>query len=146
MKKIFILIFAVIASVSCNDKDSKQDWGGMEYYTFEVSGKVTDTSGNPICGIRVDALGVMTTTRSDGTYGIKGEGNSKTFRVIVNFIDPDGDENGGRFVVAIKEAQLSYMGGAHGPYLGLYSATGVDARMGFTAEVVPPTDQPAIVP
>ena len=63
-----------MAMISCNT-DSKQDWSGMEYYTFDVTGKVTDKSGTAIAGINVEAQGVKTTTLSDGTYRLKGNGN-----------------------------------------------------------------------
>lgn len=147
MKKIFVLIFALIASVSCNDKDSRQDWGGMEYYTFEVSGKVTDAAGNPIYGIKVETLGVSVSTKADGTYSIKGNGNGMLATLFVNFSDLDGEENGGKFMGTTKGVALNYVTGAHGPYLGLFALSGVDVALTPNAVIAPPsTDQPVPLP
>lgn len=143
MKKIFALIFAVIASVSCNDKDSKQDWSGMEYYTFDITGCVTDDSGNPVQGIKVEAKGTVTATKADGTYRLKGEGHGVVSDLFVNFTDVDAQENGGRFMSATKSLTLTYVTGAHGPYLGLFSQSDVDVSLSSETVITPPsTDQP----
>ena len=147
MKKILILIFAVMAMAACNDKDSKQDWSGMEYYTFDVSGKVTDASKQPIQGITVEALGSMTTTKEDGTYRLQGNGNGLLTLLYVSFKDTDGEENGGKFMGTTKGVMLNYVTGAHGPYLGLFSLSGVDAVLTANAVISPPsTDQPIPLP
>ena len=147
MKRFFVLIFAAITFVSCNDKDSKQDWSGMEYYTFDVSGKVTDASASPIQGITVEALGTKTFTKADGTYNLKGNGNGTLTALFVNFSDTDGEENGGKFMGMTKSVSLNYVTGAHGPYLGLFSLSGVDAVLTPNAVIAPPsTDQPVPLP
>ena len=147
MKKIIVLIFALIASVSCNDKDSKQDWGGMEYYTFDVSGKVADASGEPLKGITVEALGSVTSTREDGTYRLQGNGNGALKMLFVSFKDTDDDANGGKFMGTTMGVTLNYVTGAHGPYLGLFSLSDVDAVLTPNAVIAPPsTDQPIPLP
>ena len=125
MRKILILI--VLALVSCN-KDSHQDWSGMEHFTFRVSGEVTDNSGNPISGISVSALGSETCTLSDGTYVLEGSGGKET-TVFVNFTDTDGAANGGRYVSASRSVALDYVKGKHGPYLGLFGKDNVNVTL-----------------
>ena len=147
MKRFFVLIFAAIAFVSCNDKDSKQDWSGMEYYTFDVSGKVTDASASPIQGITVEALGTKTFTKADGTYNLKGNGNGLLSILFVNFSDTDEESNGGKFMGMTRGVTLNYVTGAHGPYLGLFSMTNVDVVLTPNAVVSPPsTNQPTPLP
>ena len=147
MKKIIVLIFALIASVSCNDKNSSQDWSGMEYFTFEISGKVTDESRNPIQGISVEAFGTRVSTKADGAYLLKGEGAGELSIVYVSFSDTDGEANGGKFMGTSKGVKLNYVTGAHGPYLGLFSLQNVDAVLSPNAVVTPPsTDQPIPLP
>lgn len=143
MKKIFLLIVAVAAMAACNDNDSKQDWGGLKYYTFDVTGKVTDMSHNPIEGICVEAQGVRTTTKADGTYRLKGDGNGETGPLFINFTDLDGEDNGGKHVGATRRVTLTYVTGAHGPYLGLFSVADVDVVLTTSSIITPPsTDQP----
>ena len=87
MKKILFLPLLFFFALSCN-KDSRQDWTGMEYFTFKIEGRVTDASGQALSGIRVEALGQQTATRSDGTYKIEGTGYklylSFSLRLTVN--------------------------------------------------------------
>ena len=144
VKRLFGLIVAVMAVIACNDKDSRQDWSGMEYYTFTISGKVTDASGSPIRGITVDVQGDRTETLSDGTYVLQGRVDGTSPSVYVNFTDFDGEENGGHYLGNVLSVTLNYVKGAHGPYLGLYEASGVDVQLLSGVSGVPPTDQ--IVP
>ena len=147
MKNIFVLIFAVVALISCNDKDSKQDWGGKEYYTFEIYGRVADPSDTPIRGISVEALDSRTTTNDDGTYVLKGNGKGVVSTLYVNFTDTDAEENGGRFIGTTKGVVPGYVTGAHGPYLGLFSLRGVNVFMTPNAVIIPPSiDQPIPLP
>jgi putative lipoprotein (rSAM/lipoprotein system) len=125
MRKILILFVLVLAS--CN-KDSRQDWSGMEHFTFRISGEVTDNSGNPISGISVSALGSETSTLSDGTYVLEGSGGMKP-TVFVDFTDMDGAANGGRYISASRSVALDYIKGKHGPYLGLFAKENVNVTL-----------------
>ena len=109
---------------SCNT-DSKQDWNGMEYFTFKISGKVTDASGNPVNGISVSALGAECKTFADGTYVLEGRGGTVT-ETFVNFSDIDAAENGGLYMGASVNVTLDYIKGQHGPYLGLFGKSDVN--------------------
>lgn len=127
MKKLVYLTFILAALASCN-KDSKQDWSGMEYFTFEISGTVTDTVGEPIKGIAVSAGGGTARTGSDGKYILKGTGGKET-TIMVSFSDLDMEENGGMFTGTTKSVVLEYIEGRHGPYLGHFGKNGVDAEL-----------------
>ena len=127
MRKILILLAVMTLSLSCG-KDSKQDWSGMEYFTFEITGKVTDPVGNPLKGIVVEALGDEAFTRADGTYTLEGTG-SNNMSVAVNFSDTDEEDNGGYYLRTSVKVDLDYVKGKHGPYLGLYAKEGVNASM-----------------
>lgn len=127
MKKILLLLSFMALLVSCN-KDSKQDWSGMEYFTFRISGCVTDNSGRPIEGISVSALGGETFTQVDGEYVLEGRGGSE-ISVFLNFSDKDGMENGGRYTSASRNVVLHYIKGKHGPYLGLFGRSDVNVTM-----------------
>ena len=96
LRYLFLLV-AFVVLVACN-KDSEQDWTGMQYYEFEISGKVTDNSGSPIKGISVSASGSSVLTKADGTYELSGQGGTNT-TVSLSFADVDIADNGG----AIKE-------------------------------------------
>ena len=145
MKRL-LFIGLLMAMISCNT-DSKQDWSGMEYYTFDVTGKVTDKSGTAIAGINVEAQGVKTTTLSDGTYRLKGNGNGVLTTLYVTFSDTDAEENGGEFVQTVKGITPTYVTGAHGPYLGLFALSNVNVSLAPAAVITPPsTDQPIPLP
>ena len=120
-----VLILAVMALVSCN-KDSSQNWDGLEHFTFEISGKVTDDAGLPLADISVSALGSEAFSRADGTYVLEGSGGKVTC-VFVNFSDKDGEDNGGYHIGTSVDVRLDYLKGRHGPYLGLFGKSGVDA-------------------
>lgn len=132
MRKIFLILLTFIFAISCN-KDSAQDWSGMEYFEFRISGKVTDVSGSPINGITVSASGSTVKTGNDGTYRLEGHGASKT-SLTVSFSDMDGAENGGIYFGATRNVNLDYVEGKHGPFLGLFTKSGVDVTlvMGLT--------------
>lgn len=125
---------------ACN-KDSEQDWTGMQYYDFEISGKVTDNSGNPINGISVSASGSSVLTKSDGTYKLSGQGSTNT-TVYVSFADVDAGDNGGLYGGASRSVELEYVKGKHGPYLGLFRKTGVDATLVLGLTPVPDPNTP----
>ncbi len=128
-KTTHILFIAALALLmtSCN-KGGEQDWNGMEYFTFKITGKVTDQSGDPINGISVTALGAQTLTGPEGFYVLKGTGGTET-SVFVNFTDTDGLENGGRYIGNSVPADLEYIKGKHGPYLGLFGKSNVNVIM-----------------
>ena len=78
MRLRYLFLLAVLMILIACNKDSEQDWTGMEYYDFEITGKVTDNSGNPINGISVSASGNTVLTKSDGTYKLSGQGGTNT--------------------------------------------------------------------
>lgn len=133
MRRIFYFLPAVMLLTSCN-KDSKQDWSGMEYSMFEVSGVVTDADGTPVKGISVAASGSETFTLSDGSYLLKGTGGKQT-EILLSFADKDGEANGGLFMSGMKSVKLEYSQGAHGPFLGLFKKS--DVNIVLTSVVLP---------
>ena len=133
MRGIFYFLPVLLLLPSCN-KDSKQDWSGMEYSMFEVSGKVTDANGTPIKDISVSASGSETFTLSDGSYLLKGTGG-KQAEVFLSFADKDGDANGGLFMSDMKAVKLEYAQGAHGPFLGLFKKS--DVNVVLTSVILP---------
>ena len=142
MKKLVYLTFILAALASCN-KDSKQDWSGMEYFTFEISGTVTDTAGEPIKGITVSAGAGTARTGADGKYTLKGTGGKET-TITVSFSDLDMEENGGMFTGTTKSVVLKYIEGRHGPYLGHFGKNGVDAELELGRIPVPDFYEPTI--
>lgn len=142
MRKVLGALLMCSLLVACN-KDSKQDWGGMEHFDFEISGVVTDSNGNPIKGISVSAAGRSVKTDSRGNYSLEGSGGNET-SLFVNFTDVDGSENGGRYSGASITVQLEYVKGAHGPYLGLFRNNNVNVTMQLLAIPMPDTDIPLI--
>ena len=127
IRKIFYILLSLILVVSCNN-DSRQDWSGMEHFEFEISGMVTDNLGKPIYGISVSASGSTTQTSADGTYKLEGQGGTAT-SLIVSFADVDGASNGGLYFGATMNVQLEYVEGKHGPFLGLFSKSGVNVSL-----------------
>ena len=127
MRKILFVLLSIVLILSCN-KDSEQDWSGMEYFDFEVTGRVYDMDGNPLTGIYVSASGSNVQTKSDGSYKLEGRGGTQT-TVVVSFSDIDGIENGGLYFGTTRNVALDYVKGKHGPFLGLYRKSGVDATL-----------------
>ena len=134
------MALAFISLSSCNS-DSKEDWTGMEYFEFEVSGQVLDSYGNSIKGITVSVLDNTAQTDSNGKYKLKGRGGTETL-VTVNFIDTDASENGGFYQGVIRKVQLDYVKGKHGPYLGLYKKDNIDATLTIGLPMVPDMNVP----
>lgn len=124
----------------CN-KDSEQDWSGMQYFEFEIFGKVTDNNGNPIKGISVSASGSSVLTKADGSYKLTGQGGIST-TVFVSFADVDVEDNGGLYGGASRSVELDYVEGRHGPYLGLFRKTGVDVTLVLGLTPVPDPNTP----
>lgn len=141
MRKTFLFLLSVLMVLQACNKDSKQDWTGMEYYDFEITGKVTDNSGNPINGISVSAAGSSVLTKSDGTYKLSGQGGTNT-TVYVSFSDVDVADNGGLYSGASRSVELEYVKGKHGPYLGLFRKNGVDAALVLGLTPVPNPNTP----
>ena len=125
---------------ACN-KDSEQDWTGMQYFEFEIFGKVTDNSGNPIKGISVSASGASVLTKTDGSYELTGQGGTNT-TVYVSFADVDVADNGGLYSGASRSVELEYVKGKHGPFLGLFRKTGVDVALVLGLTPVPNPNTP----
>ena len=113
----------------------------MQNYEFQISGKVTDNVGNPINGISVSASGTTVLTKEDGTYKLSGYGGTNT-TVIVNFVDVDMSDNGGLYSGASRSVDLDYVKGKHGPFLGLFMKTGVDATLMLGLTPVPNPNTP----
>ena len=139
-KNYFLFLMILLALPACN-KDSEQDWTGMQNYEFQISGKVTDNVGNPINGISVSASGTTVLTKEDGTYKLSGYGGTNT-TVIVNFVDVDMSDNGGLYSGASRSVDLDYVKGKHGPFLGLFMKTGVDATLMLGLTPVPNPNTP----
>ena len=138
--RLYAVPLFLLFLISCN-KDTKQDWTGMEHFDFEISGTVSDYMGNPVAGISVSAMGSETSTGSDGEYFLKGSGSTET-SLFVNFSDKDGAENGGLFMGASQKVQLDYVKGRHGPYLGLFRKSGVNASLNLGLTPVPDFNDP----
>ena len=113
----------------------------MQYYEFEIFGKVTDNNGSPIKGISVSAAGSSVLTKADGTYELTGQGGTNT-TVFVSFADVDVAENGGLYSGASRSVELAYVKGKHGPFLGLFRKTGVDVTLVLGLTPVPNPDTP----
>ena len=141
MKKTFLFLLSVLMILQACNKDSEQDWTGMQYYEFQISGMVTDNVGNPINGISVSASGSTVLTKEDGTYKLSGYGGTNT-TVIVNFVDVDMSDNGGLYSGASRSVELDYVKGKHGPFLGLFIKTGVDATLMLGLTPVPNPNAP----
>lgn len=139
LRYLFLLV-AFMVLVACN-KDSEQDWTGMQYYEFEISGKVTDNSGSPIKGISVSASGSSVLTKADGTYELSGQGGTTT-TIFVSFADVDVADNGGLYSGASRSVELDYVEGRHGPFLGLFRKTGVDVTLVLGLTPVPDPNTP----
>ena len=139
LRYLFLLVVLMIMT-ACN-KDSEQDWTGMQYYEFEILGKVTDNSGNPIKGISVSASGSSVLTKADGSYELTGQGGTNT-TVYVSFADVDVADNGGLYSGASRSVELDYVEGRHGPFLGLFRKTGVDVILVLGLTPVPNPNTP----
>jgi hypothetical protein len=113
----------------------------MQYYEFEIFGRVTDNSGNPIKGISVSALGNSVLTNSDGLYKLTGQGGTVT-TLYVSFADVDVGDNGGLYYGASRSVALEYVNGKHGPFLGLFRKTGVDVSLTLGLTPVPDPNTP----
>lgn len=140
MKRLLVILLGSVILLSCN-KAGKQDWGGMEHFDFKISGKVTDSNGNPIFGIQVSSSGSSVKTSSDGNYLLEGSGGSDTV-LTVSFADVDGSENGGQFTGTSIEVVLDSPEGAHGPYLGLFNKSEVNVSLALGITPMPDTDIP----
>jgi putative lipoprotein (rSAM/lipoprotein system) len=141
MRLRYLFFFAVLVIMTACNKDSEQDWTGMQYYEFEIFGKVTDNSGNPIKGISVSASGVSVLTKADGSYELKGQGGTNT-TVYVSFTDVDVADNGGLYGGASRSVELEYVKGKHGPFLGLFRKIGVDVTLVLGLTPVPDPNTP----
>ncbi len=64
-------------------------------YDFGASGRVVDSKGEPINGIKVSTRGESTTTSSNGRFYVEGAKHDIT---SILFDDVDGKDNGGEFV------------------------------------------------
>lgn len=86
LTRLFALFGMTLTCVACY---------GVEYTEyreeFSASGRVVDSDGNPIPGIRASVANNHTTTDNNGWFFIRG------YNTGVYFMDVDGEENGGSF-------------------------------------------------
>lgn len=140
MKKILLfaaILSALALSTGCNADRDGQDWDGLEYITFDISGTVTDMNGTPLKNIAVvNANADTVRTGNNGYYRLSGMSVPVT-SVKVEYVDTDGSENGGRFIKTSMNVEMEFCGGAHGPYMGKYEAKGVDVKVMSDAVITP---------
>ena len=141
MRLIHVFILTVLIALTACNKDSEQDWTGMQYFEFEITGKVTDNMGYPIKGISVSSSGSSVLTKPDGTYKLTGRGGTNT-TIYVSYADLDVAENGGLYSGASRSVELEYVEGRHGPFLGLFRKTGVDVTLALGLTPVPDPNTP----
>ena len=136
-KILCTLMLTVAVFAACNNDDDGQDWGGIEHITFDVSGVVTDSDGSPLKNIAV-ATHYSDTVRTNGSgfYKVSGTASPVT-ALTVEYVDTDGEDNGGRFIKTSRKVDLVFKGGEHGPYLGKYEAEGIDVKMVANAVITP---------
>lgn len=124
----YLLLAIALAAVTGCNKGGSNDWTGIYYYSYEISGTVTSEDGSPIKGILVKSSNRdKVYTDAYGRYDITST-TEPTSSIVLTFIDEDGEENGGRFLSKSLTAEFQNLGGEpHGPYLGNYIVSGLDA-------------------
>ncbi|MEG1405541.1 MAG: radical SAM-associated putative lipoprotein [Alistipes sp.] len=101
--KLILMLLALLGFSACDSSDMDGTPPPMPMYappsvSFKVTGKVTNSAGAPINGIKVLSEPGMTETAPDGSYEL----TWKSFPSLtqhVTFLDQDGVENGGDFEV-----------------------------------------------
>jgi putative lipoprotein (rSAM/lipoprotein system) len=104
---------------------------GDPYMLFEVHGKVMDTAGNPLAGIRVSSgTSDVQTTNANGTFVFYGR-SVPTLLVVLTFEDKDGENNGGEFSNLSMEIAVNEKtpGSKDGNFKGTYFAGEVEVVM-----------------
>lgn len=131
-KRLSYLLLALLGFSASACKEPVDMYGTPRADT-RTQGKVTDKSGNPIPGIRVqsnDDQSNATRTSADGSYDLAGKSTGKT--TWLTFTDTDGPENGGQFaekslVVEFTEADRTAK--SDGWYQGGFARSGVDVEL-----------------
>ena len=90
LTRLFALFGMTLTCVACYGTPYE------EYrYDFGASGRVVDSKGEPINGIKVSTHGESMTTSSNGRFYVEGIDRGIA---TVSFDDVDGEANGGEFV------------------------------------------------
>lgn len=124
--RISALAAIIMMAASCAKEQT-----GDPYMLFEVQGKVMDTAGNPLAGIRVSSgTSDVQTTNANGTFVFYGR-SVPTLLVVLTFEDKDGENNGGEFSNLSMEIAVNEKtpGSKDGNFKGTYFAGGVEVVM-----------------
>lgn len=137
-----LLALSLVVFSGCN-KGGGNDWTGIYYYSYEISGTVTSEDGIPIRGILVKSSNRdKVYTDAYGRYNISST-TEPTSSMILTFIDEDGDENGGRFLSKSYTVEFKNpTGEPHGPYLGNYEVSQADVTLSAGEVEINPLPDP----
>lgn len=96
--KLILMILSLLGlATACSEEENSCEYG-TPYVTFSVKGKVTDTDGAPVPGIRVavseDAYAPATTTGADGAFAFDKTPFYMGHPEKLIFTDIDGAANG----------------------------------------------------
>lgn len=135
-KRLSLLALALLGFATACDKETDPPlvMYGTPRADFRAQGKVTDSEGNPIKGIRVRSQedgGKGILTAEDGGYDISG--SMFPGHVQLTFTDIDGPDNGGEFTeraVDVKFTQDDRTGKGDGSwYSGSFAREGIDVTL-----------------
>jgi putative lipoprotein (rSAM/lipoprotein system) len=140
---IFVAAAVTLMSASCSKEQV-----GDPYMLFEIHGKVMDGDGNPLCGIQVSSgLSDVQTTDVNGVFAFYGR-STPTSLVILDFVDKDGESNGGEFLKRTKEITVNEKtpGSAVGNFRGTYFAGDVEVVMLKKNDQINTTPESGLIP